>query len=57
MPTSVKSEEGLQVYYPGGFHPVHLGEIYNKKYEMLRKLGYGRYFTVWLLRNQEWDPL
>lgn len=46
-------EEGPDVYHPGGFHPVHLGEVYGSKYEILRKLGYGLYSTVWLVKNQE----
>jgi serine/threonine-protein kinase SRPK3 len=46
-------EEGKIRYRKGGFHPVRLGEVYNAKYKVLRKLGYGRYSTVWLVRNQE----
>jgi serine/threonine-protein kinase SRPK3 len=46
-------EEGPDVYHPGGLHPVHFGEIYDRKYEILRKLGYGMYSTVWLVKNQE----
>ncbi|KAI9929454.1 hypothetical protein MW887_000926 [Aspergillus wentii] len=45
-------EEG-DVYHYGGFHPVHFGEVYNGKYEVLRKLGYGRYSTVWLVENTQ----
>lgn len=47
-------EEGDSRYHPGGFHPVRLGEIYNFKYEVLRKVGYGRYSTVWLVKNKEY---
>ncbi|CAG8952408.1 hypothetical protein HYFRA_00001155 [Hymenoscyphus fraxineus] len=50
-------EEGEIRYHKGGFHPVRLGEIYNSKYKVLRKLGYGRYSTVWLVKNQETQKL
>lgn len=44
-------EEGYDVYKPGGFHPVHIGDIYNGKYLVISKLGYGLYSTVWLIRD------
>lgn len=36
-------------YSPGGFHPVHIGDLYNNRYLVLRKLGYGISSTVWLV--------
>ena len=45
-------EEGIERYQSGGFHPVHLSEIYNSKYKVLQKLGYGRYSTVWLVKDE-----
>ena len=45
-------EEDPAVYARGGFHPVHLGDVLND-YKILRKLGYGRYSTVWLASNQK----
>ncbi|PTU24481.1 hypothetical protein P175DRAFT_0506128 [Aspergillus ochraceoroseus IBT 24754] len=45
-------EEGLHSYHPNGFHPVHLGDIFHCRYKVLRKLGYGRYSTVWLVEDQ-----
>lgn len=44
-------EEGYSVYRPGGFHPVQIGDIYNERYLVLSKLGYGLYSTVWLVRD------
>ncbi|KAI7782402.1 serine/threonine-protein kinase SRPK3 [Diaporthe eres] len=35
-------------YRPGGFHPVQLGDILDGRYEILSKLGYGSFATVWL---------
>ncbi|EHK98032.1 putative Serine/threonine-protein kinase SRPK2 [Glarea lozoyensis 74030] len=45
-------EEGHAVYQKDGFHPVNIGEVYNGKYKVLRKLGYGNYSTVWLVQNE-----
>lgn len=38
--TSCRVEEGHESYHQGGFHPVHLGDVFNGRYEVLRKLGY-----------------
>ncbi|KKZ62125.1 hypothetical protein EMCG_03368 [[Emmonsia] crescens] len=48
----LKAEEGPQVYHPGGFHPVHLGEVYDGKHKVLRKLGFERYSTG-VMRDQK----
>ncbi|OBT85194.1 hypothetical protein VE02_05680 [Pseudogymnoascus sp. 03VT05] len=44
-------EEGRDVYRPGGFHPVYIGNVYHDKYKVLNKIGYGVYSTVWLARD------
>lgn len=44
-------EEGSAAYRPGGFHPVYIGDIFNDRYEVLNKIGYGAYSTVWLVRD------
>lgn len=46
-------EEGRGEYQPGGFHPVYVGDLYHGRYEVLSKIGYGAYSTVWLVRNRE----
>ncbi|KAL0930689.1 serine/threonine protein kinase [Colletotrichum truncatum] len=48
-------EEGYHVYHHGGFHPVYIGDVYNDSYEVLNKIGYGAYSTVWLVRNLRKD--
>ncbi|PGH11407.1 hypothetical protein AJ79_04908 [Helicocarpus griseus UAMH5409] len=53
----LKAEERPQVYRPGGFHPVHLGEVYDRKYKVLRKLGFGRYSTVGLVQSERKEVL
>ncbi|KAE8373171.1 hypothetical protein BDV26DRAFT_285358 [Aspergillus bertholletiae] len=53
MPSDVKSniEEGTQMYRPRGFHPVYIGDVFNNRYKVLNKIGYGVYSTVWLVRD------
>ncbi|EPX75142.1 CMGC/SRPK protein kinase Dsk1 [Schizosaccharomyces octosporus yFS286] len=48
--TKVKShEENEEDYRYGGYHPVFIGEEFNKKrYVVERKLGWGHFSTVWL---------
>ncbi|CBH11999.1 protein kinase, putative [Trypanosoma brucei gambiense DAL972] len=38
-------------YRKGGYHPVVVGEVYNQRYRVVRKLGWGYFSTVWLV----WD--
>jgi serine/threonine-protein kinase SRPK3 len=45
--------EDIQLYRPGGLHPVSIGDVLAKgRYKVLHKLGYGRSSTVWLARDQ-----
>lgn len=43
--------ESPHLYQPGGYHPVHLGDIYCDRYKVIHKLGFGSYSTVWLARD------
>jgi hypothetical protein len=44
--------EDLEKYQPGGFHSVHLEDIYdNNRYRVVHKLGAGGFSTVWLARD------
>lgn len=44
--------EWAESYHPGGYHPVHLGDVFNNgRYKVMRKLGQGAYSTVWLARD------
>ncbi|KAL6696969.1 kinase-like domain-containing protein [Trichoderma pleuroticola] len=49
--TSEDIEEGKAAYRPGGFHPVYIGDIFNDRYKILNKIGYGVYSTVWLVKD------
>ncbi|EFR04896.1 CMGC protein kinase [Nannizzia gypsea CBS 118893] len=53
MPRDAKRdiEEGTQMYRPGGFHPVYIGDVFKDRYKVLNKIGYGIYSTVWLIRD------
>ncbi|KAI8887252.1 hypothetical protein K501DRAFT_175919, partial [Backusella circina FSU 941] len=47
-------EEDRKDYCRGGYHPVQAGEKYkNGQYTVIRKLGWGHFSTVWLVRDQE----
>ncbi|XP_047110509.1 SRSF protein kinase 3-like [Schistocerca piceifrons] len=38
-------------YCKGGYHPVKIGDLFNGRYRVTRKLGWGHFSTVWLC----WD--
>jgi len=44
---SSDSEEEEDSYKPGGYHPVQIGEVYNARFTVLEKLGWGHFSTVW----------
>ncbi|KAG8913012.1 hypothetical protein FRC01_004777 [Tulasnella sp. 417] len=44
-------EEDPRMYRRGGYHPVRIGEMYDGRYRVLRKLGWGECSTVWLARD------
>uniref|UniRef100_A0A8C5R5X0 non-specific serine/threonine protein kinase n=1 Tax=Leptobrachium leishanense TaxID=445787 RepID=A0A8C5R5X0_9ANUR len=37
--------------WPRGYHPVKIGDLFNGRYHVIRKLGWGHFSTVWLC----WD--
>jgi serine/threonine protein kinase len=44
--------EDLETYYANGYHPTHLGDRYHDgRYEVVHKLGFGSYSTIWLARD------
>lgn len=38
-------------YTKGGYYPVQIGDLFNERYNVIRKLGWGHFSTVWLC----WD--
>ena len=45
--------ENIEDYEPGGLHPTNIGDIFNDRYKVLHKLGYGGYSTVWLASDSQ----
>lgn len=44
-------EELIPTYRIEKFYPVHIGEVFNDRYQVVGKLGYGSSATVWLCRD------
>ncbi|KAE8138748.1 kinase-like domain-containing protein [Aspergillus pseudotamarii] len=44
-------EETLPTYSPENYYPVEQGEVFNERYQVLAKLGYGVTSTVWFARD------
>lgn len=44
--------ERLELYEPGGYHPVMVDDLLHNRYRMVDKLGFGGYSTVWLARDE-----
>lgn len=44
-------EENWEWYTPDLFYPVRIGEIFQSRYQVLGKLGYGSRSTAWLSRD------
>jgi hypothetical protein len=51
-----KVEENPAPYWPGGYHPVAVGDVYQGRYQVMAKLGFGGYSTVWLAQDS-WSAL
>ncbi|KAJ3868433.1 kinase-like domain-containing protein [Lentinula novae-zelandiae] len=52
--TSTKSEESPADYNAGGYLPVKLDDTFKHgRYRVIRKLGWGHFSTVWLVKDQE----
>lgn len=39
----------------GGYHPVVIGDVFDNRYRVVRKLGWGHFSTVWLCREILYD--
>ena len=46
--------EEFEAYTDGGYHPIVIGDtFYNGRYEVVHKLGFGGYSTIWLARDKQ----
>ena len=48
-------DEGMEDYKVGGYPPVHVGEIYLQRYQIMQKLGWGHFSTVWLAKDLKYS--
>lgn len=44
-------EEEIPDYLPSRFYPVHLGQVFQDRYQAVTKLGFGSSSTIWLARD------
>jgi len=49
-------DEGEDGYKPGGYHRVKSGEVYNQRYVVITKLGWGHFSTVWMVKDRRSPP-
>lgn len=45
------NEERVPGYDANDFYPARLGDVFNRRHEVVSKLGYGTRSTVWLARD------
>ncbi|XP_047459607.1 SRSF protein kinase 3 [Mugil cephalus] len=47
-PKDGQDSEDPREYCYGGYHPVQIGDTFNRRYQVISKLGWGYFSTVWL---------
>lgn len=52
-----EEQEDPKDYCKGGYHHVNIGDVYNERYKVLRKVGWGHFSTVWLSWDIKYDWL
>lgn len=50
-PSEKIEEEKLPLYVSEDYYPVHIGEVFASRYQVVSKLGYGTSSTAWLCRD------
>ncbi|CAK4639268.1 unnamed protein product [Aphanomyces euteiches] len=51
--SSESEEEEETSYKTGGYHRVQVGDVFNQRFTVLEKLGWGHFSTVWRCRDAE----
>lgn len=52
LPATEKlEEETMPSYKPEDYYPVDIGEVFDSRYQVVTKLGFGVNSTVWLCRD------
>ncbi|KAK4110796.1 kinase-like protein [Canariomyces notabilis] len=49
----VDDVERLDVYRPGGYHPIQVGDHLHNRYGVVHKLGHGSFSTIWLAKDEQ----
>lgn len=47
--------EDVDMYGPGGYHPINLGDVVGQRFKIIHKLGNGGFALVWLARDLDQD--
>jgi hypothetical protein len=47
-------EETIPDFKPSRYYPVRIGDIFQERYQVIGKLGFGVSSTVWLARDLRW---
>ncbi|GKT78493.1 protein kinase [Colletotrichum tofieldiae] len=50
-PETQLEEQGFAWYNPDKWYPVEIGQVFESRYQVLLKLGFGSASTVWLCRD------
>ncbi|KAM9966468.1 hypothetical protein ACTFIR_006684 [Dictyostelium discoideum] len=53
MPLNNNEDEGTKDYKQGGYHPVRRNDVYGNRYQVVDKLGWGHFSTVWLCNDKD----
>lgn len=53
-PETPIEEETLPHYEHSRYYPVHVGQLFKARYQVVVKLGYGAYSISWLCQDLLW---